>query len=76
MLDNNPGTYLKVSTGAVSITAPNGAVAEVLLGEVGYGGEPELICRGSGTVRRDAARRVQVPVEGLFKASSLGELMQ
>lgn len=76
LLDNNPGTYLKVNTGAASITAPNGAVVEVLPGEVAYGGEPELVARGVGGVRRDAARKVPMPTEGLFKPSSLDRLMQ
>lgn len=76
VLDNNPGTYLKVNTGAASITAPNGAVVEVLPGEVAYGGEPELTARGVGGVQRRAARKVQVPTEGLFKPSSLDQLMR
>ncbi len=76
VLDNNPGTYLKVNTGAASITAPNGAVVEVLPGEVAYGGEPELTARGFGAVRRSAARKVPAPTEGLFKPSSLDQLMQ
>jgi len=76
VLDNNPGTYLKVNRGAASITAPNGAVVEVLPGEVAYGGEPELTARGVGGVRRSAARKVQVPSEGLFKPSSLDQQMQ
>ena len=76
LLDNNPGTYLKVNSGAATITAPNGAVVEVLPGEVAYGGEPELVARGAGGVRRSAARTVQTPIEGLFKPSSLDQLMR
>jgi len=49
---------------------------EVLPGEVAYGGEPELTARGVGGVRRSAARKVQVPSEGLFKPSSLDQQMQ
>jgi hypothetical protein len=76
VLDNNPGTYLKVNTGAASITAPNGAVVEVLPGEVAYGGEPDLSVRGSARPRRAAARKVQLSTEGLFKPSSLDQLMR
>ncbi len=76
LLDNNPGTYLKVNTGAAIITAPNGAVVEVLPGEVAYGGEPELVARGAGGVRRSAARKVEVTAEGLFKPSTLDQFMR
>jgi FecR protein len=73
--DNNPGTYLKVNTGAAVLTAPDGAVVDVAPGEVAYGGEPELNTRGAGGVRRAAARKVQAAGAGLFKSSSLDRLM-
>jgi FecR protein len=73
--DNNPGTYLKVNTGAAVLTAPDGAAVDVAPGEVAYGGEPELNTRGVGGVRRAAARKVQAAGAGLFKSSSLDRLM-
>ena len=72
--DNNPGTYLKVNTGAAVLTAPDGAAVDVAPGEVAYGGEPELTTRG-GSPRRAAARKVQTTGTGMFKSSSLDRLM-
>ena len=76
VMDNNPGTYLRVNTGAASITAPNGALVNVFPGEVAYGGEPDVSVRGGARPRRAAARKVQVSTEGLFKPSSLDQLMR
>lgn len=76
VLDNNPGTYLKVNAGAASITAPNGVAVDVLPGEVAYGGEPDVSVRGGATVRRAAARKVEVPTATLFKPSSLDQMMR
>ncbi len=73
--DNNPGTYLKVNTGIATLTATDGAQVEVAMGEVAYGGEPELATRGVGGVRRAAARKVQAIASGVFKAASLDRLM-
>lgn len=80
--DNNPGTYLKVNTGAAVLTASDGAAVDVAPGEVAYGGEPELVMRGKGGTRRASARKVQAlgadvfKAEGLFKASGLDKLMK
>jgi FecR protein len=73
--DNNPGTYLKVNTGAAVLIATDGAAVDVAPGEVAYGGEPEVNTRGAGGVRRAAARKVQAAGAGLFKSSSLDRLM-
>jgi hypothetical protein len=73
--DNNPGTFLKVNTGAAVLTAPDGAQVDVAPGEVAYGGEPELTARGAGGVRRAAARKVQAAGAGLFKSATLDRLM-
>ncbi len=73
--DNNPGTYLKVNTGAAVLTAVDGAAVDVAPGEVAYGGEPEVNTRGAGGVRRAAARKVQAAGTGLFKASGIDRLM-
>ena len=73
--DNNPGTYLKVNTGAAVLTAVDGAAVDVAPGEVAYGGEPEVNTRGAGGVRRAAARKVQAAGTGLFKASGMDRLM-
>ncbi len=74
--DNNPGTYLKVNTGAAVMTATDGAKVDVAPGEVAYGGEPELAMRGKGGTRRASARKVDVAASGVFKASGLDKLMQ
>ena len=74
--DNNPGTYLKVNTGAAVMTATDGAKVDVAPGEVAYGGEPELAMRGKGGTRRASARMVDVAASGVFKASGLDKLMQ
>ncbi len=74
--DNNPGTYLKVNTGAAVLTAPDGAKVDVAPGEVAYGGEPELTMRGKGGTRRASARKVDVAASGVFKASGLDKLMK
>jgi OmpA-OmpF porin, OOP family len=73
--DNNPGTFLKVNTGAATLAAPDGTSVDVAAGEVVYGGEPELSARGAGGKRRASARAVQA-VGGLFKASSLDRFMK
>ncbi len=74
--DNNPGTYLKVNTGAATLTAADGAKVDVAPGEVAYGGEPELTMRGGGGVRRASARMVKAVGSGLFKASGIDALMK
>jgi OmpA-OmpF porin, OOP family len=74
--DNNPGTYLKVNTGAAVLTATDGAKVDVAPGEVAYGGEPELTTRGKGGTRRASARKVDVAASGVFKASGLDRLMK
>ncbi len=73
--DNNPGTFLKVNTGAATLAAPDGTSVDVAAGEVVYGGEPELSARGAGGKRRASARAVQA-VGDLFKASSLDRFMK
>lgn len=74
--DNNPGTYLKVNTGAAVLTAPDGAQVDVTPGEVAYGGEPELGMRGKGGTRRASARKVTSLGSDVFKASGLDKLMK
>jgi OmpA-OmpF porin, OOP family len=74
--DNNPGTYLKVNTGAAVLTASDGAAVDVTPGEVAYGGEPELVMRGKGGTRRASARKVQAVGADVFKASGLDKLMR
>lgn len=76
VLDNNPGTYLKVNAGAASITAPNDVAVDVLPRGVAYGGEPDVSVQGGTAVQRAAARKVEVPTEALFKPSSLDQQMR
>jgi FecR protein len=73
--DNNPGTFLKVNTGEATLTAPDGASVAASAGDVVYGGEPELVARGSNARPRASARSVQ-GVSSLFKASSLDRMMK
>ena len=74
--DNNPGTYLKVNTGAALLTAPDGAQVDVAPGEVAYGGETELTTRGFGGIKRASARKLQSVGSALFKASGLDAMMK
>lgn len=76
VLDNNPGTYLKVNSGAAQIIAPDGAAVEVAPGEVAYGGEPELQMRGAGGVRRSSARKLQAVGGSLFAPARMDALMK
>jgi OmpA-OmpF porin, OOP family len=73
--NNNPGTFLKVNTGAASLTATDGTNVVANVGEVVYGGEPEVRTRSSGASPRPSARMVQV-ADSLFKAGSLDRLMK
>ena len=70
------GTYLKVNTGLATMEAADGTQVDVDPGQVAFGGEPELVPRGAGGVRRPAARRVEAAVGGLFKAGALDKLMR
>ena len=70
------GTYLKVNTGLATMEAVDGTQVDVDPGQVAFGGEPELVPRGAGGVRRPAARRVEAAVGGLFKAGALDKLMR
>ena len=74
--DNNPGTYLKVNSGAAVLIANDGAQVEVAPGEQAFGGEPELTPRGAGGVRRLSARKVQTQANQVFKASRLDALFK
>lgn len=70
------GTYLKVNTGLATLAAADGTQVDVDPGQIAFGGEPELVPRGAGGVRRPAARRILEPVGGLFKAGRLDRLMK
>ncbi len=69
------GTYLKVNNGAATLKSVDGSVVEVDPGEVAFGGEPELVPRGAGGMRRPAARKVKAPV-GVFQPGMLDKFMQ
>ena len=70
------GTYLKVNTGMATLQAIDGTQVEVDPGQVAFGGEPELVPRGAGGVKRPAARRIVESVGGLFKTGALDRLMK
>lgn len=74
--DNNPGTYLKVNTGAATLLAADGAQVEVDPGEVAFGGEPELVPRGGSGPRRAAARKVATAIGAVFRGSRMDALMR
>ncbi len=73
--DDPSGTYLKVNTGAATLTAVDGTVVALDPGQVAFGGEPELVPRGAGGTRRPAGRKVE-PTSGLFKAGVLDKWMR
>ncbi len=76
-VQNDPaGTYLKVNTGAAVITASSGEQADVSAGQLAFGGEPELVARGSGIPRRAAARKLADTALSVFKAGRLDALMR
>lgn len=75
-VDQDPsGTYLKVNTGAATLTAVDGTVVALDPGQVAFGGEPELVPRGAGGTRRPAGRKVE-PASGLFKGGLLDKWMR
>ncbi len=75
-VDEDPsGTYLKVNTGAATLTAVDGTVVALDPGQVAFGGEPDLVPRGAGGTRRPAGRKVE-SASGLFKAGLLDTLMR
>lgn len=69
------GTYLKVNTGAATLTAVDGTVVALDPGQVAFGGEPDLVPRGAGGTRRPAGRKVE-SASGLFKAGLMDKLMR
>ncbi len=70
------GTYLKVNTGIATLAAVDGTQVEVEVGQIAFGGEPEVVPRGAGGVKRPAARRIVESVGGLFKTGALDRLMK
>jgi FecR protein len=70
------GTYLKVNTGMATLAAADGTQVEVDPGQIAFGGEPELVPRSPGGVRRPAARKVVESVTGVFKPGRLDRLMR
>jgi FecR protein len=76
-VNNDPaGTYLKVNTGLATMAAVDGTQVDVDPGQVAFGGEPELVPRGAGGTRRPAARKVDTPIGGLFKAGLMDKLLK
>ena len=53
------GTYLKVNSGSAVMVAIDGTQVAVDPGQEAFGGEPELVPRGSNAKPRPAARRVE-----------------
>lgn len=74
--DEPTGTYLKVNTGAATLLAVDGTQVNVDPGQVAFGGEPELVPRGSGGKRRPAGRKLETGAGGIFKAGALDKLMR
>jgi len=70
------GTYLKVNRGAATLQALDGTRVDVDPGEVAFGGEPDLMPRGPGGVKRPAGRKLQSPGALNFRAGQLDNLMK
>ena len=70
------GTYLKVNTGSAVMVGIDGTQVAVDPGQEAFGGEPELVPRGSNARPRPAARRVDGGTTGVFKSGSLDKLMK
>ena len=70
------GTYLKVNTGLATLVAADGTQVDVDPGQVAFGGDPELVARGPGGIRRPAARKLEAPTGSLFKGGVLDKLMR
>jgi hypothetical protein len=74
--DINPGTFLKVNSGAAELTTAEGSRVAVFAGDIAWGGEPELAARG-GRAPRPAARLVRLDAGAeVFKGSSLERLLR
>ena len=74
---NDPaGTYLKVNSGSAVMVAIDGTQVAVDPGQEAFGGEPELVPRGSNAKPRPAARRVEVRTTGVFRGGLLDKLMK
>ena len=71
-----PGTFLKVRKGLAFIRATDGTEADVAAGQVAFGGEPELVARGSGGQRRPAARPASARARELFKPGQLDRVLK
>lgn len=79
-VNNDPaGTYLKVNAGVAVMEATDGTTVDVDAGQIAFGGLPEVVPRGSGGIRRPAARKVEAAVGavgGLFKTGALDRLLK
>ena len=79
-VNNDPaGTYLKVNAGIAVMEATDGTTVDVDAGQIAFGGLPEVVPRGSGGIRRPAARKVEAAVGavgGLFKTGALDRLLK
>ena len=70
------GTYLKVNSGSAVMVAIDGTQVAVDPGQEAFGGEPELVPRGSNAKPRPAARRVETRTTGVFRGGLLDKLMK
>ena len=74
--DINPGTFLKVNSGAADLTTMEGTRVAVFAGDIAWGGEPELTTR-SGRPPRPSARLVRLDMNAtVFKGSPLEQLLR
>ena len=70
------GTYLKVNSGSAVMVATDGTQVAVDPGQEAFGGEPELVPRGSNAKPRPAARRVDTRSSGVFRGGLMDSLMK
>lgn len=73
---NPPGTYLKVNSGIAVLTGLDGTAVELAPGEVALGSEAELTPRGTRSIRRPSARKLDAAPASLFQAGTLDSLLR
>lgn len=73
---NPAGTYLKVNAGVAVLTGLDGTAVELAAGEVALGLEAELTPRGTRSIRRPSARKLEIVPASVFQAGALDSLLR
>lgn len=74
--DRQVGTYVRVRSGAVTMTGTDGFTLDLDAGQAGFSGEPELTPRGSSVPRRAASRRLDGVPSNVFREGTVDRLMR